>query len=74
MEVPAERRRLLDAEGGDEDPSGLMSEQDAYLRSGHTHILVHDVTVSLYSSSMKEAAASVHPSNADTHLMLVVAL
>ncbi|XP_028269834.1 solute carrier family 2, facilitated glucose transporter member 8 [Parambassis ranga] len=31
MEVQAERRRLLDAEGGDEDPSGLMSEQDAYL-------------------------------------------
>ncbi|KAM9858733.1 solute carrier family 2, facilitated glucose transporter member 8 [Aulostomus maculatus] len=31
MDVQNERRRLLDAEGGDEDPTGLMSEQDAYL-------------------------------------------
>ncbi|XP_070760647.1 solute carrier family 2, facilitated glucose transporter member 8 isoform X2 [Enoplosus armatus] len=31
MDVQSERRRLLDAEGGDEDPTGLMSEQDAYL-------------------------------------------
>ena len=33
MDIQSERRRLLDAEGGDEDPTGLMSEQDAYLRS-----------------------------------------
>ncbi|XP_047448643.1 solute carrier family 2, facilitated glucose transporter member 8 [Mugil cephalus] len=31
MDIQDERRRLLDAEGGDEDPTGLMSEQDAYL-------------------------------------------
>nr|QDF45864.1 glucose transporter 8 [Lateolabrax maculatus]QDF45865.1 glucose transporter 8-2 [Lateolabrax maculatus] len=31
MDIQNERRRLLDAEGGDEDPTGLMSEQDAYL-------------------------------------------
>lgn len=31
MDIQDERRRLLDAEGG--DPTGLMSEQDAYLRS-----------------------------------------
>ncbi|XP_036953382.1 solute carrier family 2, facilitated glucose transporter member 8 [Acanthopagrus latus] len=31
MDIQSERRRLLDAEGGDEDPTGLMSEQDAYL-------------------------------------------
>lgn len=33
MDIQSERRRLLDAEGGEEDPTGLMSEQDAYLRS-----------------------------------------
>lgn len=33
MDIQTERRRLLDAEGGDEDPTGLMSEQEAYLRS-----------------------------------------
>lgn len=32
MDIQNERRRLLDAEEGDEDPTGLMSEQDAYLR------------------------------------------
>lgn len=32
MDIQNERRRLLDGEGGDEDPTGLMSEQDAYLR------------------------------------------
>lgn len=31
MEIQTERRRLLDEEGDDEDPTGLMSEQDAYL-------------------------------------------
>ncbi|KAI3372121.1 hypothetical protein L3Q82_006974 [Scortum barcoo] len=31
MDIQTERRRLLDAEGGDGDPAGLMSEQDAYL-------------------------------------------
>lgn len=31
MDIQNERRRLLDAEDGDEDPTGLMSEQDAYL-------------------------------------------
>ncbi|KAM7018773.1 solute carrier family 2, facilitated glucose transporter member 8 [Tautogolabrus adspersus] len=31
MDIQNERRRLLDAEGGDEDPTGLMSEQEAYL-------------------------------------------
>ncbi|XP_041792737.1 solute carrier family 2, facilitated glucose transporter member 8 [Chelmon rostratus] len=31
MDIQDERRRLLDAEGGDENPAGLMSEQDAYL-------------------------------------------
>ncbi|KAM3610385.1 uncharacterized protein V6R79_003169 [Siganus canaliculatus] len=31
MEIQNERRRLLAAEGGDEDPTGLMSEHDAYL-------------------------------------------
>ncbi|XP_060927990.1 solute carrier family 2, facilitated glucose transporter member 8 isoform X1 [Limanda limanda] len=31
METPSERRRLLEDGGGEEDPSGLMSEQDAYL-------------------------------------------
>ena len=32
MDIQNERRRLLDAEGGDEDPTGLMSEHEAYLR------------------------------------------
>lgn len=31
MDIQSERRRLLDAEGGDEDPTGLVPEQDAYL-------------------------------------------
>lgn len=31
MDIQNERRRLLDGEEGDEDPSGLMSEQEAYL-------------------------------------------
>lgn len=31
MDIQSERRRLLEAEGGTEDPTGLMSEQDAYL-------------------------------------------
>ncbi|XP_075903182.1 solute carrier family 2, facilitated glucose transporter member 8 [Nelusetta ayraudi] len=31
MDIQNERRRLLDADGGNDDPSGLMSEQDAYL-------------------------------------------
>ncbi|XP_071339989.1 solute carrier family 2, facilitated glucose transporter member 8 [Trachinotus anak] len=31
MDIQSERRRLLDAEGEHEDPTGLMSEQDAYL-------------------------------------------
>ncbi|XP_049906177.1 solute carrier family 2, facilitated glucose transporter member 8 [Epinephelus moara] len=31
MDIQNERRRLLDAEDGDEDPTGLLSEQDAYL-------------------------------------------
>eukprot|EP00064_Thunnus_orientalis_P016550 superscaffoldBa00003311_g16616 len=31
MDIQNERRRLLDAEGGDEDPTGLMSEHEAYL-------------------------------------------
>lgn len=31
MDVQGERTRLLDAEDGDEDPTGLISEQDAYL-------------------------------------------
>ncbi|KAM6930776.1 solute carrier family 2, facilitated glucose transporter member 8 [Xenentodon cancila] len=31
MDIQNERQRLLDAEGGDQSPSGLMSEQDAYL-------------------------------------------
>ncbi|XP_014912343.1 solute carrier family 2, facilitated glucose transporter member 8 [Poecilia latipinna] len=31
MDVQTERRRLLDEEGGDEDPTGLLSEQEAYL-------------------------------------------
>ncbi|XP_068594456.1 solute carrier family 2, facilitated glucose transporter member 8 [Brachionichthys hirsutus] len=31
MAIQGERRRLLDSEGEDESPAGLMSEQDAYL-------------------------------------------
>ncbi|XP_019964613.2 solute carrier family 2, facilitated glucose transporter member 8 isoform X1 [Paralichthys olivaceus] len=31
METRSERRRLLEDGGGEEDPTGLMSEQDAYL-------------------------------------------
>ncbi|XP_037633823.1 solute carrier family 2, facilitated glucose transporter member 8 [Sebastes umbrosus] len=31
MDIQNERRRLLDEEDGDEDPTGLMSEQEAYL-------------------------------------------
>ncbi|CAB1459849.1 unnamed protein product [Pleuronectes platessa] len=31
METPSERRRLLEDGGGEEDPAGLISEQDAYL-------------------------------------------
>lgn len=31
MDIQNERRRLLDEEGEDEDPTGLMSEQEAYL-------------------------------------------
>lgn len=31
MDIQTERRRLLDAEGGDDDPTGLLSEQEAYL-------------------------------------------
>uniref|UniRef100_A0A3Q2R0R4 Solute carrier family 2, facilitated glucose transporter member 8 n=1 Tax=Fundulus heteroclitus TaxID=8078 RepID=A0A3Q2R0R4_FUNHE len=31
MDIQTERRRLLDGEAGDEDPTGLMSEQEAYL-------------------------------------------
>ncbi|XP_038143051.1 solute carrier family 2, facilitated glucose transporter member 8 [Cyprinodon tularosa] len=31
MDTQGERRRLLDAEGGEETPAGLMSEQEAYL-------------------------------------------
>ncbi|XP_017283267.1 solute carrier family 2, facilitated glucose transporter member 8 [Kryptolebias marmoratus] len=31
MDIQNERRRLLGAESGDQDPTGLMSEQDAYL-------------------------------------------
>ncbi|XP_047238487.1 solute carrier family 2, facilitated glucose transporter member 8 [Girardinichthys multiradiatus] len=31
MDVQTERRRLLDDEGGDDDPTGLISEQEAYL-------------------------------------------
>lgn len=40
MDIQRERRRLLDSEDGDEDPTGLISEQDAYLRLVLTHILV----------------------------------
>ena len=36
METQSERRRLLEDGGGEEDPTGLVSEQDAYLRSVHT--------------------------------------
>lgn len=36
MDIQNESRRLLDAEDGDEDLTGLMSEQDAYLRSVNT--------------------------------------
>lgn len=39
MDIQSERRRLLDAEGGEEDPTGLMSEQDAYLRSVNQSII-----------------------------------
>lgn len=35
MDIQHERRRLLDAEDG-HDPTGLISEQDAYLRLVHT--------------------------------------
>ncbi|XP_005812518.1 solute carrier family 2, facilitated glucose transporter member 8 [Xiphophorus maculatus] len=31
MDIQTERRRLLDEEGGDDDPTGLLSEQEAYL-------------------------------------------
>ncbi|XP_026177905.1 solute carrier family 2, facilitated glucose transporter member 8 [Mastacembelus armatus] len=31
MDIQSERRRLLDADGGDDDPAGLISEQEAYL-------------------------------------------
>ncbi|XP_040050597.1 solute carrier family 2, facilitated glucose transporter member 8 [Gasterosteus aculeatus] len=31
MDIQSERRRLLDEEDGDQDPPGLLSEQDAYL-------------------------------------------
>lgn len=40
MDIQNERRRLLDAEGDYEDPTGLMSEQDAYLRSVNTRTLL----------------------------------
>lgn len=40
MDIQNERRRLLDAEGDNEDPTGLMSEQDAYLRSVNTQTLL----------------------------------
>lgn len=36
--MDSERRRLLDAESGDETPAGLISEQDAYLRWVHASI------------------------------------
>lgn len=35
MDIQQERRRLLDAED-EHDPTGLISEQDAYLRLVHT--------------------------------------
>lgn len=42
MDIQNERRRLLDAEGGDEDPTGLISEQEAYMRSvTHDHTLLY---------------------------------
>lgn len=39
MDIQNERRRLLDAEPGDEDPTGLISEQDAYLRSVNARLV-----------------------------------
>lgn len=47
MDIQSERRRLLDADGGDEDPTGLMSEEDAYLRSVNT--LTHQLSVAAVS-------------------------
>lgn len=37
MDIQSERRRLLDADGDTEDPTGLVSEQDAYLRLVNTN-------------------------------------
>lgn len=37
MDIQSERRRLLDAEGDNEDPTELVSEQDAYLRLVNTN-------------------------------------
>lgn len=36
MDIQNERRRLLDSEDG-HDPTGLISEQDAYLRLVNIH-------------------------------------
>lgn len=40
MDIQSERTRLLDAEGGGDDVTGLLSEQDAYLRSVNQQILM----------------------------------
>lgn len=38
MDIQTERRRLLESEDG-HDPTGLISEQDAYLRLVHIHVV-----------------------------------
>lgn len=41
MDIQSERRRLLDEEDGDQDPPGLLSEQDAYLRLVYARARAH---------------------------------
>lgn len=54
MDIQNERRRLLDAEGDNEDPTGFMSEQDAYLRSVNTQTLLPGSALLLSGDCMHE--------------------
>lgn len=42
MDIQSERRRLLDADGDNEEPTGLVSERDAYLGLVNTNIGLGD--------------------------------
>lgn len=53
MDVRTERKRLLEAEDEDENLSGLLLEQDAYLRLVHTPDIASETSftgVALYRS------------------------